>query len=67
MIFNEDDMNKESLNRFFEEINDFLLNILILSKELNENKSRILEVREKERVQFQEYYNKFKNDKYQFQ
>ena len=59
-------MNKESSNRLFEEINNSLSNILILSEKSNENELRISEVREKERAQFQEYHDKFKNDRYQF-
>ena len=59
-------MNEESSNWLFEEVNDSLSNILILSRESNENESRISEVKEKEKAQFQEYHNEFKNDRYQF-
>ena len=50
MIFDEDNINKELLNWFFEKINNSLSNILILFKKLNKNKSRISEIREKERT-----------------
>ena len=64
LIFDESDINKKSLNWFFEKVNDFLSNILILSKKLNKNKSRISEIKEKKKVQFQEYHDKFKDNKY---
>ena len=50
LIFDESDINKKSLNWFFEKVNDFLSNILILSKKLNKNKSRISEIKKKKKV-----------------